>query len=86
MNHFEMKAMDESLRRTEPMVQWGMKVNEFDSMRYRALVTNLTRTRSYEEAVAVTELKRAQRIRDGRRRHGKVKHWRDLLRRARRTP
>ncbi len=86
MNYFGVEAMREALRRSESMVQrGGARGGGFDSLRYRILVTSLTRTQSYEEAVAVTELKRARRIRSGRRRHGKVKHWRDLLRRARRV-
>lgn len=56
---------------------------EIDSIRYRMLVTNLLRTRTYEEATAIVNLRKARSIRNGRRRHGMVKHRRDELRAAR---
>jgi hypothetical protein len=57
--------------------------DEFHQMRHRMLVTNLMRTRTFEEATAIVKLRDARRIRNGARRHRAVKHARDLLRAAR---
>lgn len=83
----DVKAMTKALEQVGPIVQqfathFGRGLDE---MRHRLLVTNLMRAMTYEEAVAISYLKRAKRITNGRRRHGMVKHRRDELRQARRA-